>query len=88
MQEKYDLAETFLEKVTAQESDNIIGWTLLSILYEQKGQELNAEITLKKTLKLNQNILNEANNMNASLNQLPVEMDLEASIIKRDEGWF
>lgn len=86
IQEKYDLAETFLEKVTTQEPENIIGWTLLAILYEQKGQELNAEITMKKTLKINQAILNEMANLNSSLNHVPTETDLEGSVIKREEG--
>lgn len=86
MQEKYELAETFLEKVTAQENENVVGWTLLALLYEQKGQELNAEITMKKTLKLNQSLLSESNNMNASTNQISNDIDLEASMIKKDEG--
>lgn len=54
MQEKLDTAETFLERVTAQESDNVIAWTLYAMLYEQKGLDMNAEITLKKCLKFNQ----------------------------------
>jgi Flp pilus assembly protein TadD len=87
MQEKYDLAETFLEKVTTQDSENVIGWTLLALLYEQKGQELNAEITIKKTLKLNQSLLSESNNLNASTNQISNDIDLEASMIKKDEGF-
>ena len=87
MQEKYDISETFLEKVTTQDTENIIGWTLLAFLYEQKGQELNAEITMKKTLKINQNLLNETN-LNASINQLTNDIDLEASMIKKDEGIF
>lgn len=53
-QEKNDIATTFLERVTAQENDSVIAWTLFTILYEQRGEELNAEITLKKVLKLNQ----------------------------------
>ena len=53
-QEKNDVAETFLERVIAQDNENVIAWTLHAILYEQKGQELNAEITVKKVLKLNQ----------------------------------
>ena len=56
MQEKNDVAETFLERVLSQENENIIAWTLYALLYEQKGQELNAEITLKKALKMNQAI--------------------------------
>ena len=87
MQEKYDLAETFLEKVTTQENDNINGWTLLALLYEQKGQDLNAEITMKKTLKLNQSLMSESNNLNASTNQMSNDIDLEASMIKKDEGF-
>jgi hypothetical protein len=54
MQEKNDVAETFLERVVAQDGEHVIAWTLYAVLYEQRGQELNAEITLKKVLKLNQ----------------------------------
>jgi hypothetical protein len=54
MQEKNEVAETFLERVVAQDNDHVIAWTLYALLYEQKGQELNAEITLKKVLKMNQ----------------------------------
>ena len=53
MQEKYDESEIFLERVTAQENENVIAWTLYGILYEQKGQELNADITFKRAVKLN-----------------------------------
>lgn len=67
MQEKNDIAETFLERVLSQENENIIAWTLYALLYEQKGQELNAEITLKKVLKMNQAHLAE---LNAPLNGL------------------
>lgn len=54
MQEKNDVAETFLERVTAQDPDNVIAWTLYALLYENKGLDLNADITLKKVIKLNQ----------------------------------
>lgn len=54
MQEKLDMAETFLERVTAQENENVIAWTLYAMLYELKGLDMNAEITLKKCLRLNQ----------------------------------
>ena len=53
MQEKYDESEIFLERVTAQENENVIAWTLYGILYEQKNQELNADITFKRATKLN-----------------------------------
>lgn len=56
MQEKYEMAELFLERVTAQDGENLIAWTLYAILYEQKGQDLNAEITFKKAHKLNQDL--------------------------------
>lgn len=58
-QEKNDTATTFLERVTAQENESVIAWTLFTILYEQRGEELNAEITLKKVLKLNQSQYSE-----------------------------
>ena len=70
MQEKNDIAETFLERVLAQENENIIAWTLYALLYEQKGQELNAEITLKKALKINQAHLAELNAPLNGLNEL------------------
>lgn len=54
MQEKLDVAETFLERVISQDSENVIAWTLYTMLYEQKGEEMNAYITLKKVIKLNQ----------------------------------
>jgi len=54
MQEKNEVAETFLQRVTAQDDDNVIAWTLYAMLYEQMGQEMNAEITLKRVLKINQ----------------------------------
>lgn len=54
MQEKNDVAETFLERVLSQESTtNVIAWTLYALLYEQKGQDQNAEITLKEATKMN-----------------------------------
>lgn len=54
MQEKNDVAETFLQRVTAQDDENVIAWTLYAMLYEQMGQEMNAEITIKRVLKINQ----------------------------------
>lgn len=57
MQEKNDEAETFLERVTAQDNENVIAWTLYGMLYEQRGQDLNADITFKQTVKIN-NALN------------------------------
>lgn len=81
MQEKNDEAETFLERVTAQENENVIAWTLYGILYEQKGQELNADITFKRSTKLN--------------NQLNIELmpqvqqnsaELQAEEEKKEEG--
>jgi hypothetical protein len=54
MQEKNDIAETFLERVIVQDKENIVAWTLYAILYEQRGEELNADITFKKAIKLNQ----------------------------------
>ena len=40
---------------------------------------------MKKTFKLNQNLLNEIN-LNTSINQLTNDIDLESSMIKKDEG--
>lgn len=54
MQERFETAETFLERVTAQESDNVVAWTLYAMLYERKGEEMNADITIKKVVKMNQ----------------------------------
>ena len=78
MQDKNDMAELFLERVTAQDPDNIIAWTLYAILYEQKNQDLNAEITYKKAHKLNK-ILNTNDNQNTY-------HDLEASLRRADDG--
>ena len=69
MQEKIDTAEIFLERVTAQENENLVAWTLYAILYEQKGMELNAELTLKKVIKLNQALITEMQNQNLQQNQ-------------------
>jgi tetratricopeptide (TPR) repeat protein len=86
MQDKLDIAETFLERVTAQESENVIAWTLYSMLYEQKGQDRNAEISLKQVLKLNQaQYLDQQNSLAASQNQLPIELD-DGSSTARKEG--
>jgi hypothetical protein len=67
MQDKIDTAETFLERVTAKDMPNspasvssnddaanlnVIAWTLYAVLYEQKGLDLNAEITFRKAHKL------------------------------------
>lgn len=83
MQEKYDTAETFLERVIAQESENVIAWTLYAMLYEQKGQELNADITLKKVVKMNQAQLNE---LMISLNIQPPQPETEDETLKKEEG--
>jgi hypothetical protein len=52
MQEKYEVAETFFDRVTCKESENVIAWCLYGMFYEQTQQELNAEITFNKTLVL------------------------------------
>ncbi len=85
MQEKIDTAEIFLERVTAQENENLVAWTLYAILYEQKGMELNAELTLKKVIKLNQALINEAQNQNlqTNLNEMGVEEEI-ISVKKED----
>lgn len=83
MQEKYDMAETFLERIIAQENENVIAWTLYAMLYEQKGQDLNADITLKKVLKMNQAQLNE---LMISMNVLPPQPETEDETAKKEEG--
>ena len=85
MQEKFDLAETFLERVCVQNSDNVVAWTLYAILHEQKGEELNAEITFKKAAKLNQSQYHEFLSLNQSttVNQQSELVDDES---KKDEG--
>ena len=94
MQEKNDVAETFLERVLAQENENIIAWTLYALLYEQKGQELNAEITLKKALKMNQAHLAELHGHLNGLNEIAPSENTgaeETSAKKAEEGlelWF
>ncbi|CAF0849700.1 unnamed protein product [Brachionus calyciflorus] len=82
MQEKYDIAEIFLERVTAQENEHVVAWTLHSMLYEQKGQELNADITLKKVLKMNQIQYSE---LMASLNIQPQHAETEDEAAKKEE---
>ncbi len=88
MQDKFDVAEIFLERVTAQENENLIAWTLYSILYEQKNLELNAELTLKKVIKMNQALLAEAqaahekNHPNAN----DTGAEEEAVSVKKEEG--
>ena len=89
MQDKLDVAETFLERVTAQENENVIAWTLYMMLYEQKGQDQNAEITLKKVVRLNQTQL--AEQQQAALIQIDtshLEESGEPSSIKRDDGIY
>lgn len=85
MQEKFDIAETFLERVTAQENEHVIAWTLYSILYEQKGQDLNADITLKKVTKINQAKYAE---LLASYQaaQMPPQTGAETEDEKKEEG--
>jgi hypothetical protein len=56
MQEKYDIAEVFFDRVTCNDSDNVIAWCLYAMFYEQTNQDLNAEITFGKTFKINQAI--------------------------------
>lgn len=89
MQEKLDIAETFLDRVTAQENDNVIAWTLYAMLYEQKGLDMNAEITFKKVLKINQTqyaeqlaALSNAPNETSHADELPTDL----SIAKKEEG--
>lgn len=53
MQEKYDIAETFFDRVTNRDSNNVVAWCLYAMLYENTNQDLNAEITFSKTIKLN-----------------------------------
>ena len=81
MQEKYDMAELFLERVTAQDGENLIAWTLFALLYEQRGQGLNAEITFKKAHKMNHDLhMNDVEISN-------IENELQASSIKKlEEG--
>lgn len=75
------MAELFLERVTAQDSENMIAWTLYAMLYEQKGQELNAEITFKKAHKMNQALNTHHDDLNN------IEAELQASDkLKADEG--
>ena len=91
MQEKNDVAETFLERVLAQENENIIAWTLYALLYEQRGQELNAEITLKKVLKMNQAHMAELNAPLNGLNEMaPSDNYIEEAAIskKTEEGYY
>lgn len=97
MQEKLNLSETFLERVTAQDSQNVVAWTLYSILYEQKGQELNAEITLKKVLKMNQSqFIEKQAVLNSQLNHAnpplaPSDSNVEETgetPAKKDDGLF
>jgi len=85
MQEKNDMAELFLERVTAQDGENLIAWTLYAILYEQKGQELNAEITFKKAHKMNQDLHTKDPEMSHIEHELR-----ESSMKKAQEGkqWF
>lgn len=77
------MAETFLERVVAQESENIVAWTLYLILYEQKEEDLNAEITLKKLLRMNQ-AAQQASALN-STSQVPNDSHLDESE-RRDDG--
>lgn len=85
MQDKLDVAETFLDRVTAQEGENVVAWTLYAMLYEQKGQDMNAEITLKKALKINQNLL--AEQQAALINDSHVEDNAEhASSVRKEDG--
>jgi hypothetical protein len=88
MQEKNDIAETFLERVVAQDNEHVIAWTLYSILYEQKGQELNAEITLKKVLKMNQAHFAElqASLMNTPTHQAQLDAAAEEERKEADEA--
>lgn len=83
MQEKYEIAETFLERVIAQENENVIAWTLYAMLYEQKGQDLNADITIKKVMKMNQAQLNE---LMISMNIVPIQPETEDESAKKEEG--
>lgn len=85
MQEKYEIAETFLERVIAQENENVIAWTLYAMLYEQKGQDLNADITIKKVMKMNQAQLNE---LMISMNIQPPQPEIEDETAKKEEGNF
>ena len=105
MQDKIDTAETFLERVTAQDamnspssaiasSDdanlNIIAWTLYAVIYEQKGLDLNAEITLRKAHKLNTHtsghLKQHAESHLASLHGGIGEGIEEEQSIKKEEG--
>ena len=81
LQEKNDMAEMFLERVTAQDSENMIAWTLYAMLYEQKGQELNAEITFKKAHKMNLVL----NTQQEELNNFEAELQASAKA-RADEG--
>jgi hypothetical protein len=56
MQEKYTIAETFFDRVTNQDSENVIAWYFYALYYELTNQDLNAEITIKKAHKLNYNV--------------------------------
>lgn len=89
MQEKLDIAETFLERVTAQENENVIAWTLYSMLYEQKGQELNADITLKKVMKMNHSQFVELQNSYIQFAQTThgtLELEESSSTARKEEG--
>lgn len=88
IQDKHDTAEIFLERVAAQEPENLVAWTLYSILYEQKGLELNAELTLKKVIKLNQTLLAETQNHLIQQNQLLNDNGAEEEMVsvKKEDG--
>jgi tetratricopeptide (TPR) repeat protein len=87
MQEKYDIAETFLERVISQSGDNVIAWTLYAYLYERRGQELNADITYKRANKLNQQLLQQQQQQ--LLNGVTAEFSTgEQNEIKKEEGSF
>lgn len=79
MQEKNEMAELFLERVTAQDEDNLIAWTLYAMLYEQMGQELNAEITFKKAHKMN----HAQHTQDVEVSN--IERELQASALKKAE---
>lgn len=56
MQENFDIAEIFFDRVTCNDTENVIAWCLYAMFYEQTNKDQNADITFAKTIKLNQTI--------------------------------
>lgn len=77
MEEKYDVAEVFFDRVTCSENDNVIAWCLYAMFYELTGQDLNADITFNKAVKLNQAIESHSDHSSGALDD-EVKKDEEA----------